>query len=166
MCVCVCVFSVENSSLCAFRVFCFDHSCFVLSELFVRWRPCSHADPVLLLRRSLPQLATSRMTLPLAAQRESPHWTVAWPHKRQVGGNSTTTGAQDVRGLWIIHPANRSARDKFPANRASRVKLLMEGISLRGHSLTPQNEKNLSYSDRECPLRLNSGFPIDLLLML
>ena len=40
--------------------------------------------------------------------------------------NNVEAGAQDISGLWRIYPANCSAHDK----------LLTEGISLRGHSLS------------------------------
>ena len=85
----------------------------------------SHVELMFLLRRSLPQLATSRSDAATGSTARITALDICLAAE-ETSGRETITGAQDIRGLWRTYPANRSARDK----------LLMEGISLRGHSLS------------------------------
>lgn len=74
-------------------------------------------EPLFLLRRNLPPASGERdrfeaLELCLAAER--------------VSGRETIMGAQEIRGLWRIYPTNRTAR----------TKLLIEGMAVRGHTVT------------------------------
>ena len=79
----------------------------------------THVEPVFFLVRDVPVSSDSRLdTLEvcLAAER--------------VSGRETVFGAQEIKGMWRIYPLSRESREK----------LLIEGISLRGHAVTLHNK--------------------------
>lgn len=131
-----------------FREYCGIYCCTLLLYVFVchfegerfiflvsQNMATAHVEPVFLLRRDLPfnqqtpqEKTYNALEVCLSAEK--------------VSGRETITGAQEIRGLWRVYPIDREAR----------TKLLLEGMTVRGHTLTVYDKNPFILSGgRESP---------------